>query len=103
MMWTDPRNAEKWVEYTKNPTGIRGNLKPPVFDIDELDVYSRFLLDMEKQYGNLPIRNFRAPTYVFGKDIAVSDEEFRNNLVLILEGRRTALEYYQEILSRLKR
>lgn len=103
MMWSTPETAERWVEYTRNPTGIRGNLSNPVFDRKDLDIYGRFLLDLEKQYNSLPIRNFRSPTYVFGKGIPVTDEEFRSNLILILEGKLKAKDYYQTIISRLKR
>ncbi len=103
MMWAEPAIAEKWVAYTRNPTGVRGNLNKPVIDGKELDVYGRYLLDMEQQYSTLPMRNFRSPTYVFGKGIPVSDEEFRSSLVLILEGKLTAKDYYQAILSRVRR
>ncbi len=103
MMWAKPETAEKWVEYTRNPTGVRGNFKEPAFERKDMDVYGRFLLDMEKQYSSLPMRNFRAPTYAFGKDILESDEEFRNNLVLILEGKLKAKDYYQTILSQVQR
>ncbi len=103
MMWAEPETAEKWVEYTRNPTGVRGNLNQPVFDRKDLDVYGRFLLDMEKQYSTLPMRNFRAPTYVFGKEVPLSEEDFRSNLVLILEGKLKAKDYYQAILSRVQR
>ena len=99
MMWATPETAEKWVAYTRNPTGVRGNLNQPVFDRNDLDVYGRFLVDMEKQYSSLPMRNFRSPTYVFGKELPLSDDEFRNNLVLILEGKLKADDYYQTILS----
>lgn len=103
MMWARPETAEKWVEYTRNPTGVRGNLQQPVFDGKNLDPFGRFLLDMEKQYSSLPMRNFRAPTYVFGKGIPVTDEEFRSDLVLILEGKLKAKEYYQSILARVQK
>ncbi len=102
MMWAEPIVAEKWVEYTKNPTGLRGNLNRPAFTTDNLDIYGRFLLDMEKQYTALLMRDFRAPTYVFGEDISVTDEAFRNNLVLIMEGKLKAGEYYKEILSQIQ-
>lgn len=101
MMWAEPEVAEKWVEYTRNPTGIRGNLQQPVFGSLEGDVYGRFLLDMEKQYSTLPMRNFRSPTYAFGKDVPIGEEEFRNSLMLILEGKLKAEEYYRSILSQI--
>ena len=103
MMWAEPEVAEKWVEYTRNPTGIRGNLQHPVLGSLEGDVYGSFLHDMERQYSTLPMRNFRAPTYVFGKDISVSEEDFRSNLMLILEGKLKAEEYYRTILHQVGR
>lgn len=102
MMWATPETADKWVEYTRNPTGVRGNLGEPVIDSNDLDAYGKFLLDMEKQYNSMPMRNFRAPTYVFGKGLRLSDEEFRNSLVLILEGKLKASEYYQTVLARMQ-
>lgn len=103
MMWAEPEIAEKWVEYTRNPTGIRGNLQQPVLGSLEGDVYGRFLHDMEKQYSSLPMRNFRSPTYVFGRNIPIGEEEFRNSLMLILEGKLKAEEYYRSILSQIGR
>lgn len=103
MMWAEPIIAEKWVDYTKNPTGVRGNLNQPVLASEKVDVYGQFLQEMEQQYKSLPMRNYRTPTYAFGKEIAMTDEEFRNNLVLILEGKLKAKDYYQTILSRIER
>lgn len=103
MMWAEPEVAEKWVEYTRNPTGVRGNLNKPDLAKQQGDVYGSFLYDMEQQYSKLPMRNFRVPTYVFGKDIPVSEEEFRNSLMLILEGRLKADDYYRSLLSKIGR
>jgi len=112
MMWAEPEIAEKWVEYTRNPTGIRGNLQEPVLGLVDGDVYGEFLHDMEQQYSTLPMRNFRAPTYVFGKGIPVGEEEFRTSLALILEESsrpRTitrqlkAKDYYQTLVRRSQR
>jgi hypothetical protein len=67
------------------------------------DVYGEFLHDMEQQYSTLPMRNFRAPTYVFGKGIPVGEEEFRTSLALILEGKLKAKDYYQTLVRRSQR
>jgi spermidine/putrescine-binding protein len=44
-----PRTAEKWVRYTKNPTGLRGHLSMP----DEpQDIWTQYQLDMSTKYGS---------------------------------------------------
>ena len=42
-------------------------------------------------------------TYVFGKGIPISEEDFRNNLMLILEGKLKAEEYYRTVLDQVGR
>jgi len=102
MLWSEPKVAEKWVSYTRNPTGIRGHLDEPVFKAVTDDVYSRFVTDMTEQYSSLPMRYYQQPVYVFGKDNPVTASEFRENLLLILEGKQTALDYYNDIMVRYK-
>ena len=102
MLWSEPKVAEKWVSYTRNPTGIRGNLDDPVFNAMTDDIFSRFVTDMTEQYSNLPMRYYQQPVYVFGKENPVTASEFRENLILILEGKQTALDYYNDIMVRYK-
>lgn len=102
MLWSEPKVAEKWVGYTRNPTGIKGHLLEPVFKNMNDDVFSQFVTDMTEQYTNLPMRYYQQPVYVFGKDTPVTASEFRENLVLILEGKQTAINYFNDVMKRYK-
>jgi len=103
LLWSEPKIAEKWVTYTRNPTGIKGSMNDPalrtLMELKE-DIYGKFLEDMMEQYSELPMRHFQQPLYVFGKKNPVSSSEFRENLALILEGKKTAEEYYNDIMMR---
>lgn len=99
-LWSEPKIAEKWVSYTRNPTGIKGNLDQPVIDALSNDVYKRFVRSMTLKYKNLPMRYFQEPSYVFGENCPVSAPEFRENLALILEGKQTAKQFFNYVLSR---
>lgn len=101
-LWTEPKVAEKWVQYTRNPTGLRGHLGQPTSTSLEPDVYDRFIVDMASEYGHLPMRYFRAPSYALGKNCPVQPKEFREKLALILEGRLAARAYYREVMDRLR-
>ncbi|CAK8723568.1 Extracellular solute-binding protein [Candidatus Electrothrix laxa] len=104
MLWAEPKVAEEWVEYTMNPTGLKGNICDPVTaSLDRADVYGSFLSDMTKKYGKMPMRYFRVPTYVFGIDCPVNKTEFHEKLACILEGKITAQEYYDELYRRFQK
>jgi hypothetical protein len=105
MSWARPKNAEKWVRYTKNLTGTKGNLSEAISG--ELgvtnDVYEKFILDMEQKYAGVPMMYMRTPTYVFGERNPVSVLELRVKLAEILEGKLKAREYYEDVMARLER
>ena len=103
MSWATPKNAERWVRYTKNLTGVRGYLSDATSrQVDAFgDVYEKYLVDMQKRTGARPIVNLRDPTYVFGADTPVTVVELREKLAAILEGRLTARAYYDDVLRRL--
>jgi ABC-type glycerol-3-phosphate transport system substrate-binding protein len=105
MSWARPKNAEKWVRYTKNLTGTRGNLSEaaPRELSAANDVYERFILDMEQKYAGVPMMYMRTPTYVFGKRNPVSVLELRLKLAEILEGKLKAREYYEDVMARMER
>lgn len=46
--WSSPDVAERWVAYTKNPTGLRGDLAALRLSEDPFD---RFMVDMEARTG----------------------------------------------------
>ncbi len=45
--WSRPAVAEKWVRYTKNPTGIKGNLYDPIYGND---TYALFQENLSTHY-----------------------------------------------------
>lgn len=101
-LWAEPKVAEKWVQYTRNPTGLRGHLGQPASPTLKTDIYGLFVTDMSNDYGHLPMRYFRAPSYAFGEKNPVSPREFREKLALILEGRLSASDYFADIMERIK-
>lgn len=100
-LWSEPKIADRWVVYTKNPTGLRGHLETPASDTVN-DVYNRYILDMTRNYSHLPMRYFRALTYIFGENNPVSANELRTHLAEILLGKMTAREYYQDVMKRFR-
>jgi len=103
MSWAQPKNAEKWVRYTKNPTGTKGHLSEAVSkEIDSVnDVYEEFVRDMEKKYRGTPMMYLRSPTYVLGKGSPVSITELRDRLAETLEGKLKARDYFDDVMRRL--
>ncbi|HEY5998695.1 MAG TPA: hypothetical protein VI078_05260 [bacterium] len=102
MSWATPKNAERWVRYTKNLTGVKGYLSDATSrQVDAFgDVYERFLIDMQQKYRGTPVVNLRSPTYVFGERSPITVVELREKLAQILEGRLTAQQYYEDVLRR---
>lgn len=98
-LWSEPKIAEKWIDYTKNPTGLKGHLGNVNHRGDLLDVYSDFVIKMSNKHQGLPMRNYRSPMYVFGKECKISGLSFRENLALILEGQLTANQYFDEVMK----
>lgn len=104
MSWTYPRNADKWVRYTKNLSGTRSFItNARAGDADAFgDIYERFLVDMKRANAGLPVLHFRTPTYVFGERTPVSVVELRSRLAAILEGKLTARGYYDDVMRRVR-
>jgi hypothetical protein len=98
-LWSEPKIGEKWINYTRNPTGIKGHLSDAAGFEAGSDPYSAFIHDMSEKYGHLPTRNFRKPTLIFGKDSPLSANAFRTNLTRILEGKLTAKKFYSDITA----
>jgi ABC-type glycerol-3-phosphate transport system substrate-binding protein len=104
MSWATPKNADKWVRYTKNLTGTRGHLSEAVsreinfFD----DIYEQFIMDMENKYRGTPMMYMRTPTYVLGENNPVSITELRKKLAEILEGKLGARDYFDDVMRRLE-
>lgn len=95
-LWSEPKIAENWIEYTKNPTGLKGHLGSVG---KHADIYSGFVKNMSAKYDDMPMRYFRTPLYLFGKDCKITQQAFREDLSLILEGRKSARGYFDEVMD----
>jgi ABC-type glycerol-3-phosphate transport system substrate-binding protein len=103
MSWAQPKVAEKWVRYTKNLTGTKGDLSEAVSgDLGIFgDTYETYIMDMERKHGGVRMMYMREPAYVFGGDSPVSVVELRARLADILEGSLTARDYYEDVMQRM--
>ena len=95
MWWSRPQVAERWVNYTKNPTGLRGHL-----DLATLgdDPYERFQAYITGQYG-AKLHYSANAGYLLGKRNARLQESLNEELRRLLQGRTTALAAYESILA----
>jgi ABC-type glycerol-3-phosphate transport system substrate-binding protein len=102
MLWSQPSVAQRWVEYTKNPTGVRGGINESLLATvgNNQDVYDKFVTDMQRAYGDMPMLNLSIPLHVFGKNCPITATEFRESLALILEGKLSASAFYNELLDK---
>ncbi len=100
-LWSQPKIADRWVAYTKNPTGLKGHLQTPASE-EGLDVYNRYIQDMTRDYSHLPMRYQSSLNYIFGDKNPVSPNELRAKIVQILLGNITAQEYYDDVTERFR-
>jgi len=95
MWWARPQVAEKWVRYTKNPTGLRGNLSSATLGGD---VFERFQADMSEAYGGNLHYSANAG-YLLGRDNAQLQETVVEQLRLLATERVDARTAYSIVLA----
>lgn len=94
MVWCRPDVAERWVAYTKNPTGLRGHLEQSTM---ETDPYEQFQHDMNQQYNGYV--HFTAnPAYLLGEECRNMEGELDKRLRDLLDGKTTAGNAYDAII-----
>ena len=96
LWWSKPKVAEKWVRYTKNPTGLRGNLDHPTLSSD---IYERFQADMTGKYHSR-LSYCADAGYVLGKEKSGLASDLNDLLRGILAGKISARDAYDNILER---
>lgn len=98
LFWSTPKVAEKWVRYTKSPTGLRGH-----FSISEIgaDAFEKFQHRITTKYGGnvLTVSNVG---YLLGKENRLLLKDIAEKIIALLEGRTTAEAAYQEIVAKAK-
>jgi ABC-type glycerol-3-phosphate transport system substrate-binding protein len=94
MYWCTPRMAEKWVRYTKSPSGIKGTLGATTFGTD---IYENFVYSIEQKYGEkqMPQSDNK---YLIGEN------NFTNLRVIdVLERRITGTQAFNELVKTLRK
>lgn len=99
MTWATPSTAERWVDYTKNPTGLRGHLASPEQGKDPLE---RFQATMTQKYGGSLDYSANNAGYLLGKDNAQLQFPLKKELIALLEGKTTANKAFQRIVKQCK-
>lgn len=87
MYWCQPAMAEKWVRYTKCPTGIKGNLTEITFGIDP---FEDFQYQINKKYGKNLVASFDYYLVTGKNSILLKSEQ-------VLAGEMTAAEAMKRI------
>lgn len=94
MFWCTPQVAEKWVRYTKSPSGVKGSLTTSAFGIDP---YESYMYTMEKKYG---VRKFPQSEnqYMIGEKNLTP-----LRVTEVLEGKISAEKAFEEVRRSLPR
>jgi hypothetical protein len=98
MSMSTPRVAEKWVQYTKTPTGIAGDFSKATLGSDVYEVYQRTL---SEKYGSRVQYSFNA-AYLLGKKNSLLQKDIVDVLWKLLEGKMTADQAQHSILAKMK-
>lgn len=98
MSMSTPRVAEKWVQYTKTPTGVVGDFSKATMGGDVYEVYQRTL---SEKYGSRMQYSFNA-AYLLGKNNSLLQKDIVSLLWKLLEGKITADQAQQSILSKMR-
>ncbi|NOU36076.1 MAG: carbohydrate ABC transporter substrate-binding protein [Kiritimatiellaceae bacterium] len=87
--WSRPEIAEKWVRYTKSPTGLAGNLYNPEYGQDIFAEYQRKLSSTRTMKPDIfTLKQDESPAYLLF-----------DHLDSLLQGRLTAAEAYRKIMK----
>ncbi len=96
--WSQPKIAEKWVRYTKAPTGIQGHLTQSDVANDQFEQFQRRM--HEKYQGNLHFSDDVG--FILGEENKLLTGLVNNKVVELLAGTTTAQEAYDEIIANCK-
>lgn len=98
MSMSTPRVAEKWVQYTKTPTGVQGEFSKATMGSDVYEVYQRTL---SEKYSSRVQYSFNA-AYLLGRKNSLLQNVIVDLLWKLLEGKITADEAQKSILSKMR-
>ncbi len=90
-----PQQAEKWVRYAKNPTGLKGHLSEPTFGGD---AFERFQAEITARYQDrLDFTNLAS--VVLGENNAGQQRQLEVLTREVILGQKTATQAYDELLA----
>ena len=98
MSMCTPRVAEKWVQYTKTPTGVAGDFSKATMGDDVYEIYQRTL---SEKYGSRMQYSFNA-AYLLGPDNSLLQKEIVDLLWQLLDGKITADQAQQSLLTKMR-
>jgi len=98
MSMSTSKVAERWVQYTKTPTGLAGDVSKATMGSDVYEVYQR---TMSEKYGSRVQYSFNA-AYLLGKDNTLLQKDIVGVLWKLLEGKITADQAQDSILAKMK-
>ncbi len=98
MSMCTPRVAEKWVQYTKTPTGVAGDFSKATMGDDVYEIYQRTL---SEKYESRMQYSFNA-AYLLGAENSLLQKEIVDLLWQLLEGEITADQAQQTILGKMR-
>jgi ABC-type glycerol-3-phosphate transport system substrate-binding protein len=92
MYWCRPEISEKWVNYTKCPTGVKGNISNAELGVDP---FESFLYAIDTKYQNKKI-NPNENKYVYGEN----NLKINFQVIEVLEGKITAKQAISNFKSK---
>ena len=98
MTFSTPNTAEKWVRYSKGPSGIKGNISQSGSEAADADQYDKFLSYITEKYGG-NVFDSKTVDYVLGAQYKDLTMKFSQHLVAVIDGKLTADAAYDLILS----
>jgi len=94
LFWCRPSIAEKWVRYTKNPTGLKGNIASSEIGGDVFEVFQSTI---SEKYGS-NVSFSQDASYLGG--ISTPDNSELNTIIIeLLDGKITADEAYSQLVK----
>lgn len=95
LYWSSADVAERWVAYTKNPTGLHGDLA--ALQLSE-DPFDRFMVDMERRGGGRIPRSWTSdPAFALGPGPETRSTPFNELLRSLLAGEIAVEEALQRL------
>jgi hypothetical protein len=96
LFWCRPDIAEKWVRYTKNPTGLIGNMTNSEFGGD---IFERFQSSIIKKYGN-NVGYSSDASFIYGATALTYTSILNYSITQLLSGEISAEKVYNQLLIR---